>query len=80
MNRLIVMILGAIAIAGCDGDGMKVSRTPAMPEVQPSNFTAFVKGQIGTTTETATPADVSSTTFAFPDDNNESAFSDVVAP
>lgn len=79
MNRIIVMTLGAMAIAGCDGNGMKTI-SPAPPAAQPTNFTAFVKGQLAATTETAIPADVASTPFTFPDDNNESAFSDVVVP
>lgn len=79
MNRFIVMTLGALVLAGCDGNGMKTI-SPATPAVQPTNFTTFVKGQLAATTETATPADVSSTAFTFPDDNNDSAFSDVLVP
>jgi PBP1b-binding outer membrane lipoprotein LpoB len=83
MKLLIVLVLGATVIAGCDGNG-KALTNPAIPvpptPVAPTSFTTFVKGQLAATTETATPTDVSGTTFTFPDDTNDTAFNEVLPP
>jgi hypothetical protein len=77
-------IAGAAAIAalleGCGGGHSNSSTTTPPPVTPPAStsFTTFVHTELAATSETATPDDINSITFTFPDDNNPAAFDDVV--
>ncbi len=80
MKPVILFVVGLGVIAGCDGGGSsgQSPRSPVPP--QGTNFTSFVKDQIAATSETTSPTDVSSVTFTFPDDTNDTAFNSILPP
>lgn len=81
-----VLALAALTLSACGGSsGYDEPAPPPAPTPPPAatqtNFTAFMRTQIGAsmTTETAAPADVETIDWAFTDDDDETEYDDVIA-
>ena len=86
MKKLIFALASGLLLAACGGGGegggySSASSSSPMPTTTPTptptpatDYTGFVKEQLTMMSDTADPIDVSTTTFALADDNNEAAF------
>ena len=76
----------AVMLSACGGGGGGSAMTPppSSPEPPPppaaTNFTTFMHGQTtATSPETAEPVELETMQWAFTDDDNETAYDDVLA-
>jgi len=79
---LIALALGSASfMTACgDSDHVRVGDPPAPPAPTTTSFTAFIKSRLNATSETTAPADINAITFTFEDDNNASAYNEVLPP
>lgn len=83
-TSLFVLVLAALTLSACGGSS-GYDAPPAAPMPPPAatqtNFTAFVRTQLGAsmTAETAAPAEVEAIDWAFTDDDDETQYDDVIA-
>ena len=79
-----ILLLAAVVITGCSSSDHS-QKTPVAtsppPAVSQTDFSDFVAMQLSQakTTETAAPAAVETTDFAFADDNNPEVFDPLLA-
>ena len=82
MNRVVPLLVATACLAACGG-GTPSTQAPAPVAVTPPpvanvNFTAFTKNVLTVKSETAVPVTISAAEFAFPDNDNPSAFATVL--
>ena len=85
----IFLLAAALTLSACGGgsSGYEESAPPVAgpppppPAATQTNFTAFMRTQVepAATSDTAEPTDVDSIDWVFTDDDNESAYDDVLA-
>ena len=81
MKRLLASILIAAALAGCGGGSSNstvVTPPPPPPPPTTTNFTTFVHAELAQTSDATEPEDVNDVMFTFPDDDDPTAFDDVL--
>lgn len=76
----LIPILASLTACGGSGDRPPPDPMPP-PFTTTTNFTAFLHAQMGDsmTTQTAVPAEVEAMKWEFTDDDNGTAFDDVIA-
>lgn len=83
MGKLQVLVYGALVmlmLAGCGSSGSDPGfvTPPPPPPPEPTNFTSFVNDQFAATSDTTDPEPVDGEDFAFPDEENPSAFDNLL--
>lgn len=86
MKKILAAIPAAALMVACGGGSSQTMQPAAVvppPEVtQPMsvNFTSFVKTMVVEHSNAVAPLDISKVSFAFTDDENPTAFADVLPP
>ncbi|HEY0767955.1 MAG TPA: hypothetical protein VGD47_08350 [Steroidobacteraceae bacterium] len=82
MSRLVALLLASACLAGCGGGTTSTTAPPAAatPPASPTSvdFTAFTKELLSNQSDSAEPVPVTATQFLFPDNDNPTAFADVL--
>ncbi|MGH8171497.1 MAG: hypothetical protein ACREPX_00025 [Rhodanobacteraceae bacterium] len=81
MNRFCAIALFAAVLAGCGGSNSNSSVTPPPPPPPPpttTSFTTFVHTELAQTSNASEPENVNDVMFTFPDDDDPTAFDDVL--
>jgi hypothetical protein len=87
------IVIAALAVSACGGGGGDSGGSPpsmapappppvapAPPPPTPTNFTVFTRDQMASasTSETAEPVDIELLEWVFTDDDNETAYDDII--
>jgi hypothetical protein len=88
MNAMMAAALVCSMLSACGGHSGSThsnmpppasSPPPAAPPPAQTNFTSFVRSQVTTpATDASEPADIETIDWTFPDDDNETAYDDIL--